>query len=238
MGGRGAGSGGGGGGGSVAGGGEPERRQTGPEDAEYQTAVRVNRWLDGEYPATTSLWTGELENVPEDEMRGALAAMNPDGSVEISRDIAADPSRREPTLLHEMLHGRSAGLDIDTYNEMRGWEEGVIENLTRLKRVRMMEETGQGHHVAQERWAEADITIYPYYVEAIERLREWLGRDDAEGFYDELLGVELAERPRYLRRRGFEAIRSGPGSPEEKTEVALDWAAEFRTQDDVLRTPW
>ena len=87
------------------------------------------------------------------------------------------------TVLHELLHARS---DIPETKEQRkatvGWEEGVIEALTR--------------ELYPEVYGEPiEVSEHPYdrFVDAYENIREALGEADKRKFYIELLRVPRAD---------------------------------------------
>lgn len=127
--------------------------------------------------------------------------------------------------LHWGLHQRSPGFDPEVYRWSPGWEEGVVEAITRLDRERMMREIGEYEGVgAAGREKMRRDRAYEWYFSALEALRRALGREDAKAFYDAVFRVPLGERPAHVIRAGLERYPSGP-ERESWSDMALraDW---------------
>src|ERR1044071_8133325 len=50
--------------------------------------------------------------------------------ITLRRELASSPLPWR-TMIHEMFHACSVGFNIHDYNAARGWEEGVVEPLSR-----------------------------------------------------------------------------------------------------------
>jgi SPP1 gp7 family putative phage head morphogenesis protein len=88
------------------------------------------------------------------------------------------------TLVHELLHGRSPGLDPRSYEINKGLEEGVVEKLTRL----------YGHSVLQGAGLNlGERTGYDHYITALDEIRKRVNKGEEE-FYRLLYSVALSER--------------------------------------------
>jgi hypothetical protein len=90
------------------------------------------------------------------------------------------------SLVHESFHAISAGVTQRHFQLNRGFEEGVVEWLTRHLVPRLAEECGT-QAVMEGRAA------FQRYLESLERLRNWTGKED-EVFYLDLLRTPLAQR--------------------------------------------
>ena len=195
-----------------------------------QTAVaRIDRWLDGEYPDIESSWSGVLEIESTEEMPGAAGAKASNCNIVVRSDVAASAPWRFSTLLHEALHARSLGdRDYQVYRGMRGWEEGVVEQLTRLNRRSMLEDLGEDGSIDDEA-REVRDRPHPYngYIHFMESARRMLGQDK-RGFYEELLRVPLTERSSYLYDKGVTQF-GGQG------DRLGRWRDEFTVVDYFLR---
>ncbi len=77
----------------------------------------------------------------------------------------------------------------------RGWEEGVVEQLQRLFRPRILREFGVAVDEALFRQA-AEVHRYNRYVRVLENLRQALPQfaDNQEGFYKMLLATPIRDR--------------------------------------------
>ena len=116
-----------------------------------------------------SRWSGTLELVPDADFKGKKPFRC---DVLIHADLAGQPYRWT-TLIHEMLHSVSAGYARDDYQDLQGWEEGVVEQIQRFLRPRILvqlrvsveEETADAFRQIEEGHA------YNDFIAAIERLR-------------------------------------------------------------------
>lgn len=74
------------------------------------------------------------------------------------------------TLIHEMLHTFSAGYNPQDYQALRGWEEGVVEQLQRLLRPAVLAKLGVS--VSEKVFEQVeDGHEYQKYVRALESMR-------------------------------------------------------------------
>jgi len=135
-----------------------------------------------------SCWNGEVELSDDATMFGKASWS---GRIVINRKVAQDDVRWR-TLIHEALHTFSVGLTPVAYETLKGWEEGVVEQLQRLLRPRLLQSLGVRVPAPLFLAIEAD---HPYnlYVDALEGLRLSLGRSE-EAFYLHLLSVPLGQR--------------------------------------------
>lgn len=153
----------------------------------------------------TSRWSGIVELVPDAEFKGMKRF-----SCSILLNAAlAQEAVRWATLLHEILHSCSAGYSPDDYQKLRGWEEGVVEQLQRLLRAQVLAELGID---LQPETFMADEAAHRYnvYIAALEEVRQALHAegtaDDAMRFYIDLLAVPLRDRPGYMLGLGYQRV--------------------------------
>ena len=139
-----------------------------------------------------SRWSGRVELTNDPQVFGK----KPFGCDIIVNESLLGRDVRWRTLIHEMLHSYSAGYNRQDYDEARGWEEGVVEQLQRLLRpqilTRLFVVVNEG--VFQSVEASHD---YNRYVAALERLREALGHDE-QAFYLRLLATPIRDRAALL----------------------------------------
>ena len=101
------------------------------------------------------------------------------------------------TFIHEMIHSVSVGSNETDYKRLRGWEEGVVEQMQRQLRPQILgllqaQAAEAACDGADRRW------IFNPYVEALEALRVPL--ETAPGsFYLNLLKTPLGDRLAYVR---------------------------------------
>jgi hypothetical protein len=86
-----------------------------------------------------SNWNGELILVPPDVRYKGLKPFT--CAVHVRTDIATDDLRWR-TLIHEAFHAVSTGYNQVDFDQNVGWEEGVVEQLQRIFRVRILDLTG------------------------------------------------------------------------------------------------
>ena len=146
-----------------------------------------------------SRWNGELELSYEPFFRGKMSWR---GGILLRADLArAEPRWR--TLLHELLHTFSIGLNPEAYTNLRGWEEGTVEQLQRLIRPTVLARLGL--NIPEETFAvvEAD---HPYnlFILALEQIRNPLDLHE-RNFYEQLLDIPLLERPGYIMSIGIKS---------------------------------
>ena len=135
-----------------------------------------------------SRWNGILQLSPERSIRGK---MQWDGMVLLRADLAQEDVRWR-TLIRKSLHTFSVGSTPVAYADMEGWGEGVVEQLQRLLRPRVLQSLEVTVSETVFRAVEED---HPYnkYVAAFERLRVSLGKPE-EAFYTHLLSVPHGQR--------------------------------------------
>lgn len=147
----------------------------------------------------TNRWSGTVRIVETLAFKGKKGY---DCAVEISSETARSAARWR-TLIHELLHARSTGLNQKAYRQNRGWEEGTVENLQRLIRSRVLSELEAAPDEAAIAADEATFT-FEQAVRDMESLRLEVCRleggspedaDKAIQFYSDLLKHPLEERP-------------------------------------------
>jgi len=118
-------------------------------------------------------------------------------------DFVNDPMRWR-TLLHEVLHSVSVGMNEQDCRRFWGWEEGTAEWLQRRWRPKMLRSLGVS--VPEEVFVVAE-RFWPFnkYLEALQTLQQASGLG-AETFYRDLLWTPLA-----LRLGAVRALGSEPG---------------------------
>ena len=148
----------------------------------------ITDWLQASL-GRPSRWNGEVE-LSDDADNYGKALWS--GHISLGRQIAQNDLRWR-TMIHEALHLFSAGLTPMTYLELRGWEEGVVEQLQRLLRRDILYSLQVSVPVDMFLSAEKHHR-YNGFVSAFEDMREFLGEPSAE-FYLNLLATPLKERP-------------------------------------------
>jgi len=123
------------------------------------------------------------------------------GSIGINELVYADADLRWRTLIHEALHTFSPQYTRYEYNAVRGWEEGVVEQMQRLVRPQVL--TVLGIAVDEKVLLEVEEN-HPYnlYIALLEDLRLRLN-DTSFEFYKMLLACPLMERSIILRQSGI-----------------------------------
>ncbi len=132
--------------------------------------------------------------------------------------ILKDQTRRVMVLVHELLHSISVlDDDVSGYERLKGWEEGPVEQLTRV----IVRDVGAklGIKLAEQTVREMEqLNGYNDYISVLEPLRTRLGREPLE-FYHQMLQqsrksrrdwVETQARRLRGRRRAelLEALRT------------------------------
>lgn len=156
-----------------------------------------------------SSWNGEVTLGANAATRGRRLYA---GGIEVDVRLAGHEARWR-TLIHELVHAHSAGLNPPDYDAYRGWEEAVVENIQRRIRPGVLAEAGVTVDEAVFR-AVDDAFIFNDAVSALEELRRVLPpseqTDDtpneaaeAEAFYRELLRVPLKQRLRHVFEQGM-----------------------------------
>ena len=179
------------------------------DDNEQRQVEDETRRLVGLVEEATGLrsrWNGEIILL-EDAAMVPLFGRRVSGkklwncNILLHSDFVNNPLRWR-TLLHEVLHSVSAGMNEQDYRRFQGWEEGTIEWLQRHWRPEMLRSLGAS--VSEETFAVAE-RFWPFnkYLEALAVLQEASGME-AELFYRKLLQTPLALRPGVVRAMGSE----------------------------------
>lgn len=149
-------------------------------------------------PPPASRWNDVVE-IEDDVFHAGV--IYPDGRIGILRAVwEAGGAVRYRTLIHEALHSFSPHFTPAQYQDLSGWEEGVVEQTQRLLRqdalgtmgVRVEEADFMPHDQAHK---------YVPYITILEGLRRALSQD-TPGFYLALLRTPLAARFDHLRALG------------------------------------
>lgn len=151
-----------------------------------------------------SRWNGEVlfrQPAEIQMMRGRrlLAEKRWNCDILVSTILEGNPLRWR-TLLHEMLHSVSVGLNEEDYRRFQGWEEGVVEWLQRRWRPEILHELGVIPPTEVLAQAERDWPLNGY-LDALQTLQEACGLTP-ETFYAELLRMPLAQRLATVRAWG------------------------------------
>jgi len=136
-------------------------------------------------------WSGVIELVEDADSKGKKRF-----SCDIQIDAAlARQEIRWATLIHESLHCHSVGYNGTDYRLNRGWEEGVVEQLQRMFRSRVLSEIGIAIDESVFQQA-AEYHRYNRYIRALESLRQALPQfaSDQEAFYKTLLATPIRDR--------------------------------------------
>ena len=156
-----------------------------------------------ELTALPSRWSGRVELVPNAEFKGKKRFL-----CDIQIDAAlAEKEVRWTTLIHEALHSVSAGYLRDDYQNFQGWEEGVVEQVQRFLRPRVLSRLGVTtdpmlfHQIDMEHG-------YNKFIDALEDIRQaQSGAEtssvEVEVFYLDLLATPLKDRKGRVSRYGF-----------------------------------
>jgi hypothetical protein len=179
-----------------------------PTDAERQDAEvalgEVTRILQGRLRLTTR-WSGRVRLVSLEVP--FYGRMLPNGDVELRIDRWRDVDLRWRTLIHEALHGLSPGFSTFTYQHAPGWEEGVVEQLTRLLLAPVVETLSLAVDAETVASVEREHFLNPY-VQALEQVRARLGMMEEE-FYSRLLAEPLNSRVRLIAEWGRSQLAGG-----------------------------
>ena len=138
-----------------------------------------------------SHWNGELVLVPDAGFKGKKRF-----SCSILLDAAlASQEVRWRTLIHEALHALSAGYNQVDYNALTGWEEGVVEQLQRLMRPKVL--TALGVFISPDVFSDVEVDhLFNPRIRAVDSLRVALGipEQQSEQFYIDLLATPIKSR--------------------------------------------
>ena len=92
-----------------------------------------------ELTSLRSNWNGVLQF---DTVEGERGSKTFTCEIVIRPDLASKPVRWR-TLIHESFHACSVGYTFQDFNANIGWEEGVVEQLERLFRKRILDKQGR-----------------------------------------------------------------------------------------------
>ncbi len=139
-----------------------------------------------------SRWSGRVELTSDPTVRGAKPYRC---DIVINEDLAGQDARWR-TLIHELLHSYSAGYNSPDYNDLPGWEEGVVEQLQRLLRRDVLSrlEVALDEAVFEPNDRRHD---YNRFIAALEALRLSL-KEDAGSFYRDLLATPMRDRQAFV----------------------------------------
>jgi hypothetical protein len=147
-----------------------------------------------------SRWSGRVELVPEADFKGKKRFI-----CDIERNATlAGQDERWTTLIHEALHSLSAGYIRDDYQDFQGWEEGVVEQLQRILRLRVLSRLRVT--VDPRLFQRLDAQHgYNKFIAALEAIREAqkMPTIQAEPFYLDLLATPIKDRKSLVNRYGF-----------------------------------
>ena len=141
-----------------------------------------------------SQWSGIVELTDETTAYGRKRF---GCEIDIGRETAKSPLRWR-TLIHELIHAHSVGLDRGSMLQFAGWEEGPVELLQRQLRPTVLSRLGIVVSEEAFREAERQHRYNPYLVE-IQRLQTLLNRPETVAFCRELLAQPLGARSEYVR---------------------------------------
>lgn len=148
-----------------------------------------------------SRWSGNVILLGDAELtalkgRVILAEKRWNCDILLNLGLATLPARWR-TYIHEMLHSVSTGLNEADLGRFRGWEEGVVEQILRLNRQRVLNSAGVS--LLEATFAEADrASSLNRYIEALEALRVSAAME-ADLFYMMLLHTPLRDRLSLVR---------------------------------------
>lgn len=151
-----------------------------------------------------SRWDGTIHLSEEVDIGGHprfTARKDLSCSLTVHQSFLHDP-KLYGTLVHESLHAVSVGVTRAAYDQFQGYEEGVVEKVTRLL----------GPHIAAAMGIAYDFGTRTSYLSALgllEQLRAKTGRAEEE-FYLELLKTPLAQREQTVVQWTMEASPNMP----------------------------
>lgn len=136
-------------------------------------------------------WSGVVELLDTAEFKGKKRFSC---DIQIAADLAGQDARW-PTLIHESLHCHSAGYNGTDFRKYRGWEEGVVEQLQRLFRPRILFLLGVTAEEAAFQQS-AEFHRYNRYIRVLENLRFALPQftNKPQDFYKTLLATPIRDR--------------------------------------------
>lgn len=179
-------------------------RSTGRPAPEHmtETARNIAAKLKELYPDLPDRWSGNLvvDGMPYGGMKDWTC------DVKLGEAIAGDAQRRGKVLIHELLHARSRGLTPEAYVKHTGWEEGVVEGVTREVYPKVSKAVG-------DRAPMPDISDNPYngYIDGLKKVHRLTAKVHGlkwKPWLDRMLHTDLADR-RGLVSRDMHQLPSG-----------------------------
>ena len=166
-------------------------------------------------------WSGRVELVTGADFKGKKRFSC---DIWIAADLA-EQDDRWTTLIHEALHAVSAGYTPLEYESLRGWEEGVVEQMQRLLRPDIFSKLGVT--VPAKTLLRLDDE-HPYngYIYALEQVRAILIASKVQ-FYQKLLSTPLGLRPAVT-------LMQANSLPAQRRRNALDTVAAMNV---ILKLP-
>jgi len=147
-----------------------------------------------------SRWSGRVDLVPDADFKGKKRFI-----CDIQVDAAsAGSNQRWTTLIHEALHAISAGYARNDYQNFQGWEEGVVEQLQRLFRPRILSRLGVA--IDPQIFEMLDNEHgYNKFITALETIRQAFSitSEPSEDFYLDLLYTPIKDRLHHINAYGF-----------------------------------
>ncbi len=158
---------------------------------DYQRVLRELQEIEQAIEELTPLrsrWNGTLRL---ETLRGERGGKSFSCDIKLRPHLAVSPMRWR-TLIHEMFHACSAGFQIYDFNANLGWEEGVVEQLSRLYRAPVLERLDVEVDLNTLAVSDED---HPFnkYIAALETIRVEMEAHPVN-FYIDLLMTPIRER--------------------------------------------
>jgi hypothetical protein len=172
------------------------------QGSDLEAQVRAD--LEAIMPLVSSLtglptrWSGGFEFVDTAEFKGKKRF-----SCDIQLNAAlAEEDARWTILIHECLHAVSAGYSLLDYQDLLGWEEGLVEQMQRLLRRSVLAKMGVS---VSDALLDSLDAGHPYnvYIRVLEVIRLSLAVSEVQ-FYSQLLAMPLAERPTKMLMQAYQ----------------------------------
>ena len=156
--------------------------------------TRIENWT-----GLKSNWNGQLEFASAE---AGFRGLKPFTCSILLRVDLAPQSIRWRTLIHEAFHAFSAGYNQIDFTQNIGWEEGLVEQLQRLFRPRIL--TALGVDVDESMFHRVEQT-HPFnvYVKQLQHLQQTLGAEE-EAFYCGLLAIPIKMRYQNLLQQAMQ----------------------------------
>lgn len=146
-----------------------------------------------------SNWNGQLEFAPTE---AGFRGLKPFTCSILLRVDLAPNSIRWRTLIHEAFHAFSAGYNRIDFTQNIGWEEGLVEQLQRMFRLRILTALDVG--VNESLFHRVEQT-HPFniYIKQLQLVQQTLGVEE-ETFYFGLLATPIKLRYQYLLQQAMQ----------------------------------